>query len=268
MEASGLHVEHHGDGPRALVLAHGFGGSARNWRPQIRAFREHFRVVTYDARGHARSAAGGAPADYSLAAAVADLDAVVAACGDPSPVVGGLSMGAAVALAWATEHPDALAALILAAFPGGPASGRGVSAHAAEFAAAIDAHGLEAAGERYAWGTSSGLDSQGRALVRQGFLEHDPAALAHTLRGVLTELPSPEAWAVRLASLEVPVLVIAGDRDGAALDANRALAAANPRVEVATIPDAGHVVNLAQPAATNDRVASFLRAAIGIPRSG
>ena len=263
MDASGLHVEHHGDGPRALVLAHGFGGSARNWRPQIRAFRERFRVVTYDARGHARSAAGGAPAAYSLASAVADFDAVVAGCGDPRPIVGGLSMGAAVALAWATERPSNPVALVLSAFPAGPESGRGVSAHALVFAAAIDREGLEAAGERYAWGRSSGLDAQGRALVRQGFLEHDPAALAHTLRGVLAELPSPKTWADRLVAVDAPVLAIAGDRDAAAVEANRVLARANPRVEMATVPDAGHVVNLAQPAAFNARLEAFFGAVVG-----
>ncbi|NNL67182.1 MAG: alpha/beta hydrolase, partial [Myxococcales bacterium] len=40
-----LHVESHGEGAPALLLAHGFGGSARNWRPQIRALRERHRVI-------------------------------------------------------------------------------------------------------------------------------------------------------------------------------------------------------------------------------
>src|SRR5262249_51553779 len=51
-----LHVEKEGDGP-AVVLAHGFAGSARNFGPQARALRTGFRVTRYDARGHARSEA-------------------------------------------------------------------------------------------------------------------------------------------------------------------------------------------------------------------
>ena len=39
-----LFVEAHGCGP-ALLLLHGFGGSARNFRPQARVLRERWRVV-------------------------------------------------------------------------------------------------------------------------------------------------------------------------------------------------------------------------------
>jgi pimeloyl-ACP methyl ester carboxylesterase len=41
--------------PPTLCLLHGFGGSARNWRPQARALRERARVAAFDVRGHARS---------------------------------------------------------------------------------------------------------------------------------------------------------------------------------------------------------------------
>jgi pimeloyl-ACP methyl ester carboxylesterase len=41
--AHGLHVEAHGAGP-ALVLAHGFGGSARNWRPQLRTQKNAYAI--------------------------------------------------------------------------------------------------------------------------------------------------------------------------------------------------------------------------------
>ena len=51
-----LHVEAEGTGP-VLVLGHGFGGSARNFRAQSRALVDVARVVRFDARGHARSAA-------------------------------------------------------------------------------------------------------------------------------------------------------------------------------------------------------------------
>jgi pimeloyl-ACP methyl ester carboxylesterase len=48
-----LHLEVEGEGP-LVVLLHGFGGSARNWRPQLRALRDRFRVAAFDVRGHAR----------------------------------------------------------------------------------------------------------------------------------------------------------------------------------------------------------------------
>ena len=258
VDADRLHIEHHGKTGRAIVLAHGFGGSARNWRPQVRTFSKQYRVVTYDARGHARSEAPDSAEAYGLEAAVAVLHSVVGASGDPHPFVGGLSMGAAVALEWALRNPELPAGLVLASFPAGPESGRGISGHSEAFADAIDRDGLEAAGEHFAWGSGSGLDAKGRALVRQGFLEHAPHALAHTLRELLARLAAPERLAERLQGFPSPVLVLAGDGDASSADAGRALAAAGPHVTFEIVPGAGHVVNLAQPVAYNERLGRWL----------
>jgi pimeloyl-ACP methyl ester carboxylesterase len=262
MAAPALHVEAVGQGP-GIVLAHGFGGSARNWRPQLRTLRARYRVAVYDARGHARSEAPGEPAAYREAALVEDLGRAAAATGDARPVVGGLSMGAAVALRYALAQPGRVRALVLASPPAGPGSERGVAAHALAFADAIEREGLEAAGARFVWGRDSGLDPAGAALVRQGFLEHAPHALAHTLREFLAKLEPVEALAVRLAGLALPVLLIAGARDAASLPVCRALAKALPDAELRVIPDAGHVVNLAAPAAFDATLLDFLARVAG-----
>src|SRR4029077_2169460 len=92
-----LHIDREGQGP-VVVLAHGFAGSARNFGPQARALRPRFRVVRYDARGHARSEAPDDPLAYTPETFADDLGRVL----DPgSAVVGGLSMGAATALRFA-----------------------------------------------------------------------------------------------------------------------------------------------------------------------
>lgn len=257
MATQGLHVEVEGAGP-GLVLAHGFGGSARNFRPQVRALREGFRVATYDARGHARSSAPPDPAAYTEEALVADLASVASGLG-PGPVVaGGLSMGAAVALAFARRHPARVRGLVLASYPAGPGADGGVSRHALAFAEALEREGLEAAGERFVWGPGSGLDPKDAALVRQGFLEHDARGLALTLRGFLARLPEVEALAPELARLEVPALIVAGERDTAALPACRAVAEVLPRGRLEVIPGAGHVVNLMAPRAFNALLRTFL----------
>ena len=258
MAAPALHVEVHGpaNAPLAIVLAHGFGGSARNWRPQLRALRARYRAVVYDARGHARSEAPAEPAAYRMGELVADLLSAGEASGDSRPVLGGLSLGAAVALRAALAHPERVRALVLASHPAGPGTGHGVAAHAAAFAAAIERDGLEAAGERFAWGPGSGLDPAGAALVRQGFLEHRPHALAHTLRESLARLEPVEA--LGLAALRLPVLVLAGERDPGSLAPSRTLARAIPSAELVVIPGAGHVVNLAAPAAFAAALLGFL----------
>lgn len=254
-----LHVEAEGTGP-VLVLGHGFGGSARNFRAQSRALASGARVVRFDARGHARSAAPPDAEAYTPATFVADLGRVLDEAGTARAVVGGLSMGAGIALRFALAHPERTQGLVLAAFPAGADTPGGYAAVAERFADRIDADGLDAAGAEFVWGPSSGFDAAGAKLVRQGFLEHQPHAMAHVLRGVIAVQPDVASLAPAVASLRVPTLVVVGMRDRMSLAASRALAAAMPSARLVEIPDAGHLVNLAQPAAFNAAVSEFLAA--------
>src|SRR6266566_3177814 len=253
-----LHVEVEGSGP-VVVLAHGFGGSARNFLSQARALRDRYRIVRFDARGHARSEAPAEASAYTQDAFVAVLGRV----GARAAVVGGLSMGAGTALRFALAHPERVQGLVLAAFPPGAGAPGTFAAVAADFADVIEREGLEAAGTRFVWGASSGLDPAAARLVRRGFLEHPPHGLAHTLRGVLAAEPSLDELAPRLAELARPALVIVGARDRMSLPASRVLAAALPRAKLVVVEGAGHVVNLAQPAAFNRALEEFLAAAVG-----
>src|SRR5262245_11016715 len=158
-----LHVETAGAGP-TIVLAHGFAGSARNFGPQSRALRDRFRVVRYDARGHARSEVPSDAAAYTPDTFADDMGRVF----DGTAVVGGLAMGAAVALPFALARPERVRGLVLAAYPAGRESGEGISSHWMELADAIERDGLEAAGARFIWGPKSGLDAAAARLVRQG----------------------------------------------------------------------------------------------------
>jgi pimeloyl-ACP methyl ester carboxylesterase len=260
-----LHLEVEGDGPRLLVLMHGFGGSARNWRPQLRALRDAswsdgraLRVAAFDVRGHARS---GAPRDadaYRPERFVADVARVLDFLRAERAVVGGLSMGAGIAARFAIAHPARSEALVLAALPPGAAEGSRQESWSLAFADALERDGLEAAGARYAWGPESGLDEGAARLVRLGFSEHAPHALAHTLRGLLAVQPAAEALAAQLAPHAFPVLALVGDRDPVSLEASRRLAVALERAELVVVPDAGHAVNLEARDATSAALRGFL----------
>jgi pimeloyl-ACP methyl ester carboxylesterase len=252
-----LHIEVHGSGP-PLVLAHGFGGSARNFRPQVRGLGSGHRLVLFDLRGHARSEAPDDPGAYTLAALASDFSSVLEGTGAARAVVGGLSLGAAAALEFALARPERLRGLVLASFPASADSG-GLASIASRFADAIDAHGLEAAGAEFVWGARSRLDARSAALVRQGFLEHSPAALAHMLRGVLDRLPTLEAWAPRLAGLAVPTCIVSGGADVGSLAVGRRLAEFIPHARHVAVPDAGHVVNLERPREFNNIISEFLK---------
>ena len=95
-----LHVESSGSGP-AVLLMHGFAGSARNFRPQARALADAYRTILFDARGHARSEAPVAPDAYRMTHFVGDAARVLDESGLAEAVVGGLSLGSAVAM-WAS----------------------------------------------------------------------------------------------------------------------------------------------------------------------
>jgi len=253
-----LHLDVEGSGP-VVVLAHGFGGSARNFRPQARALGARYRVARFDARGHARSPAPRKADAYTPEAFVADLGRILDRVGAEKAVVGGLSMGAGTALRFALAEPGRVHGLVLAGFPPGARAGGGFASVALRFADAIERDGLDAAGARFVWGPSSGLDPQAARLVRQGFLEHPPHGLAHTLRGVIAAEPAVADLRPRLAALRLPVLVVVGGEDRMSLAPSRELAGAIPRARLVIIEGAGHVVNLAQPAAFNAAVEEFLR---------
>jgi len=250
-----LHVERRGSGP-SLVLSHGFGGSARNFRPQVRAFSARREVVVYDTRGHARSPAPLDPAEYSEAELVGDLSRLVA--GATAPVVlGGLSLGAYTALKVALDDPGAVRGLVLASYPS-TEPGTARAEWAVGFADAIDRDGLDRAGEEFVWGPSSRFDAEARAFIRRGLLEHAPHALSAILRQVISRVTAPQALAADLQKLRLPVLVIVGEDDTPALEPCRRLAELLPNGQLSVVPGAGHVVNLGAPGAFNDLLEKFL----------
>jgi len=249
-----LHVEATGAGGR-IVFAHGFGGSARNFRPQAKALASTHQVVLYDARGHARSEAPEDPGAYEFDRLVDDYERVATsgdeqAGGSERVVAGGLSLGAATALGFALRHPERVRGVVLASPPGGGDDGERRS-WALSFARAIEEVGLEEAGARFVWGERARFDPRGAALIRQGLMEHSPAALAHILRHALASLAGPSSLEPALRELGCPALIVVGSEDASSSEPARALASSLPDAELVVIPGAGHVVNLAAPDAFN-----------------
>lgn len=109
-----IHYVDEGKGP-ALVMIHGLMGSSRNLTHSLApALREQFRVITLDRPGsgystRARGAAADLPAQARLIAQlIRTLDL-------GQPLVLGHSLGGAVALTLAVEHPQSLSGLVLVA---------------------------------------------------------------------------------------------------------------------------------------------------------
>ncbi|HVL33678.1 MAG TPA: alpha/beta fold hydrolase, partial [Actinomycetota bacterium] len=102
-----LHVEESGSGPVTLVLSHGFSLNCTLWHHQIEDLSSEFRIVTYDHRGHGRSALPPSD-DWSLDALARDLDAVIrdSTSEDDTVIVVGHSMGGMAVLNYARLFPE------------------------------------------------------------------------------------------------------------------------------------------------------------------
>ena len=110
-----LHVTRRGSGP-PVVLTHGFATSQDVGEAQVEELAGRHTVVTWDLRGHGRSAPY--PGPYTRGAALADLAAVVETTGEPALLVGH-SVGGYLSLAHTLAHPETVAALaVVAAGPG------------------------------------------------------------------------------------------------------------------------------------------------------
>ena len=101
-----------------LLLSHGFGASSTMWKPNLAALSRDRLVITWDLRGHGRSASPDDAAQYSQAESVADMSAILDACDVERAAIGGLSLGGFLSLAFYLVHPERVTALLL--FDTGP----------------------------------------------------------------------------------------------------------------------------------------------------
>jgi non-heme chloroperoxidase len=109
IDGNDLYFEDEGQGP-AVVLAHGWGSSARVWTAQQADLVPDDRVVSYDERGCRRS--GRPAAGDAIARNAADLLALCHRLEIEAPVLVGNSIGATFATEAALAEPDYVAGIV------------------------------------------------------------------------------------------------------------------------------------------------------------
>ncbi|HVC55413.1 MAG TPA: alpha/beta fold hydrolase [Stellaceae bacterium] len=238
-----IHYEAAGDGP-ALLLSHGYGATCRMWDGQIAAFADRYRVIVWDMRGHGQSGDPSDPAAYSTALTVGDMAAVLDAVGAERAIIGGLSLGGVMSLAFQLAHPERVRALLLCdTGPGfrNPEARRQWNERAFARARDLEAKGLAALG--------------GGAETRFG-RHRSAVGLAGAARGMLAQHDS--SLIDSLPQIAVPTQVLVGSEDRHFLAASDYMAAKIPGARKTVIADAGHASNLDQPDRFNAAVAAFL----------
>jgi pimeloyl-ACP methyl ester carboxylesterase len=240
-----LHVEVHGQPAQRLpvLLTHGYGSSSAMWRPNVDALSADRQVVTWDVRGHGHTVTPTIESLYTHEAAVGDLLAVLDALEIDKAVMGGLSLGGFLSLAFCVSHPERVGALVLCD------TGPGFRDEKAR-----------SRWNEYALGRAEAFERHGLAAVGQSpeirVAEHDPKGLALAARGILTQ--NDDAVIASLEAIHVPTLVMVGARDQPFMAATAYMATKIASAEMVVIPDAGHACNIDQPEFFNGTLTQFL----------
>lgn len=230
-----------GEGP-PILLVHGFASNARvNWWDTgwVKTLTEAGRlVITFDHRGHGASEKLYDPALYPAAEMAEDarrlLDHLEIAQAD----VMGYSMGARVSAFLAIAHPARVRRAVFAGLASRMITGVG---GAEAIAAALEAPTR-----------NDGLDINARAFrIFAEQTKSDLKALAACIRSSREKITVEE-----LASIRVPVLVVAGEKDEVAGDVDT-LVKAIPGAVGVTLPNRNHM-NAVGDRGYKDAVLDFL----------
>jgi 2-succinyl-6-hydroxy-2,4-cyclohexadiene-1-carboxylate synthase len=226
----------------AVVLLHGFTHTGRSWDPVRESLGDAHRTIAPDIRGHG-SASGRMPVE--LDSVLHDLMA-----GAPERfVLAGYSMGGRLALHLALAHPARVQRLILiGASPGLADPAEREARRLADERLADEIEGLDIASFAERWARTpvlAGLPDEVARRAHEDRLRSSPAGLAQALRGLGTGA-LPSLWE-RLGELQMPVVLMVGERDAKFQAIAQRMARALGRAEVVVVAGAGHAVHLERP---------------------
>jgi proline iminopeptidase len=267
-----------GAGPPIIVLHGGPDFDHAYFLPELDRLADSFRLLYYDQRGRGRSAEGVRPEDVTLRSELDDLDRVRSHFGLASAAVLGHSWGGVLAMEYAVRHPERVSRLIL--MDTGPASADDWRRFREELAARRpadrDAMQAIASTDAYARGDLEAEAAYYRihfritvqrpdhlellvARLRSNFTE-DGVVLARTIEHRLYDETSLSAeWDLfpALRALDVPTLVLHGERDFVPVEYAARIAEAVPDARLTVLSGCGHFTYLEAPELVYGEIASF-----------
>lgn len=263
VEGARIHYVERGTAP-TVVLIHGLGGSSRNFQPIADELARSHRVIAID-----RPGSGYSERPARRSSALTDQAEVIATVLTrleiESAIIVGHSLGGAVALALALDHPSAVSRLVLLA----PATS------AFELEAPLDSPMLEHRWMQQALAWTIAVpasrhfadDTLARIFHPQpvpadfataggGLLAQRPAQVISNIQDLLALNKGLIDYRARYAELAVPIDVLHGEED-AILAPELHLGALKdlPGVSIERLPGVGHMVVHARP----DRVLDLIR---------
>ncbi|MFL7813904.1 MAG: alpha/beta fold hydrolase [Anaerolineales bacterium] len=230
---------------RALALIHGAGGHRLSWPSGLRRL-SGWRVYAPDLPGHGKSGGPGLQriADYgeTLAGWIHSLDL-------PKVFLVGHSMGGAIALWLAVQHPELVRGLVLIS------TGARLPVNLALIEELSTPQGALAAVDRIlGWSFNPGTPKPLIEGVRKAMLETRPSVLAGDFLACdAVDLRS------ELAGISLPTLVLVGENDKMTpLKYSEELAVEISGAELQVIRGAGHMLPLEAPERVEEALRMFL----------
>jgi 3-oxoadipate enol-lactonase len=255
----GISWQAHGAGP-PLLLVNGYAATGADWDPALlEGLARDFTVICPDNRGMGGSALDGTP--LSVGSMAADLAGVLDALELERAAVAGWSMGGFVAQELAAAHPERVSALaLLATDPGGAGARRAapaVTARLFDHGGTPREQATRLVDLLFPPEVAAGVDAEfgevvaaARAALSEETLDAQEGAMAAWYA---------EPAEARLAAIEGPALVMAGELDIVIPAANSAtLAAALPAARLETFAGAGHAFIAQEALAVTAGIRDFL----------
>ncbi len=257
-----LNVRTAGEGPGTVFL-HGFTGSSATWDSHVAVFKRCMKTIAIDLVGHGDSDTPADPRCYRMESCIEHLLVILDVLGIDSANLVGYSMGGRVALHLATAAPDRVRSMILESSSPGIADPIERQKRVAAdnlLADYIERKGVDAFVDR--WESLPLFESQrnlpvaARAALRGQRLQNNPLGLTNCLRGM--GAGRQESLWPRLSSIEMPVLLVAGQLDVKYCRIAREMVNLLPNARLAIFDNTGHAVHLERPAAFDREVLEFL----------
>lgn len=256
--ANGIAINYELDGPEdapVLVFSNSLATSLAMWNDQVSRLKDRFRILRYDNRGHGATPPTEGP--YSIGLLASDLLGLLDALSIDKVSFCGLSKGGMVGQWLGINASDRVERLVL-------------SNTASYFP------NKEMWRERMDMATNEGIGAIADASIRRwftpGYLERaDAKATIDFVRAFIMETTKEGYLASsvgirdmdfrdELRQIDVPTLVIIGEKDPATIpEYGELIAASIPGARTFVVPNAAHLSNIEQPDIFTGALVDFLR---------
>lgn len=239
-----------------VVLIHGYPFNRSLWNEQVEALSGKYRVVAPDLRGFGESDSSSGPVTMNRMAQ--DVAQLMDQLDIPQAVIGGLSMGGYVALAFCKQFPERVRAVVLAdtRAQADTEEAKKTRAEQAEKALSEGMAGIaDAMLPKLLTPDTVSKRPEVVKRIRDMMLKTKPEGAAGALLGMAQRDDQTEF----ISSIKVPALIIAGREDAITPPADsEAMHAKIAGSRLIVIENAGHVSNLEQTQQFNDALLAFL----------